>query len=71
MERRDPAVHDSFDNKEGRGEMTKVPIELQDLRRKIYIKGSGACTSTSARKKPCDRRIDSQRRTTERRVSTA
>ena len=27
-----------FDNKEGKGEMIKAPIELQDLRRKIYIK---------------------------------
>jgi RNA-directed DNA polymerase len=38
MEHRGPAVHDSFDNTEGRGEMTKPPIELQDLRRKIYVK---------------------------------
>ena len=38
MERWDPAVHNSFDNKEGSGEMTKAPISLQDLRRKIYVK---------------------------------
>ena len=38
MERRGPAVHDSFNNTEGRGEMIKTPIKLQDLRRKIYIK---------------------------------
>ena len=38
MERRDPAVHSSFVNKEGRGEMTRAPMELQDLRRRIYVK---------------------------------
>lgn len=38
MERRDPAVHISFDKMEGSGEMIKAPISLQDLRRKIYIK---------------------------------
>ena len=38
MERRGPAVHDSFVNMEGRGEMMKAPIDLQDLRRRIYVK---------------------------------
>ncbi len=38
MERRDPAAHNSFVNKEGRGEMTRTPVELQDLRRRIYVK---------------------------------
>ncbi len=38
MERRDPAAHNSFVNKEGRGEMTKAPVDLQDLRRRIYVK---------------------------------
>ena len=38
MERRDPTVHNSFVNKEGGGEMTKTPVDLQDLRRKIYVK---------------------------------
>ena len=28
----------TFDNMEGRGEMTKAPITLQDLRRRIYVK---------------------------------
>src|SRR5262250_1233424 len=37
-ERRDPAVHESFDNTGGKGVMIKAPIELQDLRRKIYAK---------------------------------
>ena len=38
MERRDPAAHNSFVNKEGWGEMTKAPVDLQDLRRRIYVK---------------------------------
>jgi len=37
-ERRGPAVHDIFDNTEGRGEMIKAPVSLQDLRRGIYTK---------------------------------
>lgn len=37
-ERRDPAVHDFFVEMEGRGEMTKAPIDLQDLIRRIYAK---------------------------------
>jgi len=38
VEPRGPAVHGSFNNMGGRGEMIKTPIELQDLRRKIYVK---------------------------------
>jgi RNA-directed DNA polymerase len=38
VERRDPAAHNSFVNKEGRGEMIKAPVDLQDLRRRIYVK---------------------------------
>ncbi len=38
MEPRGPAAHDSFGNTRGRGEMTKSPINLQDLRRRIYVK---------------------------------
>src|SRR5215467_4476357 len=37
-ERRGPAVRESFDNMGGKGAMIKAPIELQDLRRKIYAK---------------------------------
>jgi hypothetical protein len=37
VERRDPAAHSSFVDKGGRGEMIKAPIELQDLRRRIYV----------------------------------
>jgi RNA-directed DNA polymerase len=38
MERRGPAAHAVFIKKGGRGEMTKTPIGLQDLRRRLYIK---------------------------------
>src|SRR5919202_1028996 len=37
-ERRGPAAHAVFIKKEGRGEMTKAPISLQDLRRRLYVK---------------------------------
>src|SRR6267143_1232312 len=37
-EQRDPAVCASSDNTGSRGEMTKAPISLQDLRRRIYRK---------------------------------
>ena len=38
MERRGPAVCNGSNNKEGKGEMTKTPISLQDLRRSLYVK---------------------------------
>lgn len=38
MERSDPAVSQCPVNMEGKGEMIKAPIGLQDLRRKIYVK---------------------------------
>ena len=38
MERRGPAVCSGSNNKEGKGEMTKAPISLQDLRRSLYVK---------------------------------
>src|SRR6267143_2575926 len=38
MERRDLAVCNDSNNMEGRGEMTKAPIKLQDLRRSLYVK---------------------------------
>src|SRR5215467_7366239 len=37
-EQRDPTVCNFFGNMEGKGEMIKAPISLQDLRRRIYIK---------------------------------
>lgn len=38
MERRNPAVIKFSDKKGGKGEMTKAPIGLQELRRRIYLK---------------------------------
>ena len=38
MERRGPAAHAVFIKKEGRGEMTRAPVNLQDLRRRLYVK---------------------------------
>jgi hypothetical protein len=37
-EQRDPTVCNFFDKTEGKGEMIKAPINLQDLRRRIYSK---------------------------------
>jgi RNA-directed DNA polymerase len=37
-ERRGPAAHAVFIKKGGRGEMRKAPVNLQDLRRRLYIK---------------------------------
>src|SRR5665811_1004437 len=37
-EQRGPAAHAVFIKKGGRGEMTKAPISLQDLRRRLYVK---------------------------------
>ena len=37
-EQRSPAAHAVFIKKGGRGEMTKAPVNLQDLRRRLYIK---------------------------------
>src|ERR1700680_2930666 len=38
VERRGPAVCSVSDNMEGKDEMTKASVSLQDLRRRIYIK---------------------------------
>jgi RNA-directed DNA polymerase len=38
VERRGPAVGKVSDNKEGKDEMTKASIGLQDLRRRLYVK---------------------------------
>src|SRR5207237_2635958 len=37
-ERGDPAVCKASDTRGGKGEMTKAPVGLQDLRRKLYVK---------------------------------
>ena len=38
MEQRHPTADNSFNNMEGKDAMTRPSINLQDLRRKIYIK---------------------------------
>jgi RNA-directed DNA polymerase len=38
VERRNLAAHEACIKKEGRGEMIKAPINLQDLRRRLYVK---------------------------------
>jgi len=38
VERRDPAVCTGTNNMGGKGEMTKAPSSLQDLRRSLYVK---------------------------------
>src|SRR3984957_8456802 len=38
VEQRGPAAENADVNTEGRGEMTKAPIDLQDLRRRLYVK---------------------------------
>ena len=38
MERRGPAICNASNIGEGKGEMTKASIDLQDLRRRIYVK---------------------------------
>ena len=38
VEPRGLAAHAVFIKKEGGGEMTKTPINLQDLRRRLYVK---------------------------------
>src|SRR5215468_2039806 len=38
VERRSPADCNGSNKTEGKGEMTKAPISLQDLRRSLYVK---------------------------------
>jgi RNA-directed DNA polymerase len=44
MERRGPAACSFTDNKEGKDEMIKASIDLQDLRRRIYVKAKADTT---------------------------
>ena len=44
VEPRGPTVGNSSGNMEGRGEMKKTPISLQDLRRRIYVKAKAEPT---------------------------
>ena len=48
MEQRHPTGNNASDNKGGKGVMIKASINLQDLRRKIYIKAK-ADNSTMSR----------------------
>lgn len=44
VEPRGPAVCSDSNKKEGKGEMTKTPISLQDLRRSLYVKAKAEPT---------------------------
>ena len=44
MEQRGPAVCNVSGNQEGKDEMTKASIDLQDLRRRIYVKAKAETT---------------------------
>jgi RNA-directed DNA polymerase len=44
VEQRGPAVGDDSNKKEGKGDMTKTPISLQDLRRSLYVKAKAEAT---------------------------
>src|SRR6202163_2509172 len=44
VERRSPAVCNSSNRMGGKGEMTKAPISLQDLRRSLYVKAKAEST---------------------------
>jgi RNA-directed DNA polymerase len=44
VEQRGPAVCAASDNTESKGEMTKAPISLRDLRRRIYRKAKAEPT---------------------------
>ena len=41
VERRGPAICNVSNIGEGKDEMTKASIDLQDLRRRIYVKAKG------------------------------
>ena len=44
VERRDPAVCSGSNDTGGKGEMTKAPSSLQDLRRSLYVKAKAEST---------------------------
>src|ERR1700749_4963277 len=44
VEQRDPAACDGSNNMGGKGEMTKTPDSLQDLRRNLYVKAKAEPT---------------------------
>ena len=53
MERRSPAVCKVSDHKEGKDEMTKASIDLQDLRRRIYVKAEAEVLEVLGIVRPC------------------
>ena len=64
MERGDPAVCNVSFNREGKDEMIKASIDLQDLRRRLYVKAKAetswrfwGCTSMFARWKRYAKRM--------------
>src|ERR1022692_4145841 len=44
VEQRSPAVCNSSNKMGGKGEMTKAPISLQELRRRLYVKAKAEST---------------------------
>ena len=77
-EQRDPAAGKDCVEMEGRGEMTKAPIDLQDLRRRLYVKAkaepSWRCWGsmfTSAKWKRSEKPMHLRKPTTARRELTA
>ena len=53
VERRSPAVCNVSDHKEGKDEMTKASIDLQDLRRRIYVKAKAETSWKFRGVRPC------------------
>jgi hypothetical protein len=52
VERRGPAVCNGSNNTGGKGEMTKQPISLQDLRRSLYVKAKAEPSRADAYQTP-------------------
>ncbi len=59
MERRDPAAHESFNKMGGRGEMIKAPVNLQELRRRIYVKAKTESAGSGGVVDGCINSLDS------------
>jgi len=59
MERRDPTAQESFNKMGGRGEMTKTPVNLQELRRRIYVKAKTESAGSGGVDEGCTNSLDS------------